>query len=366
MRSMMRRIRGAAFAAYLAALVPVAHAQLGRLDDSVVQAISLNAEQKDQLQKFLLTQGDKLKDKDPSLVRAGRTAIIETLARPNVSADFRLQSTKLLQATLADLIKDSRETNAINALVVAGDLATEESARLAEEGFKAKGPAVRYQAAFAITRSFEALQVSAAQPMLAGTAAELARRLEARLAKEPDAMVTSALIHAALTAASTTRQDYASVRQPAVDALCKGLAARADFAGKEPIDPAILDATLAALTSLRDVLGSANFENDTLRQVALLAGTTLANAAKLAANKKIDEDPSRRERYAQIAAAGETLLGLVGQKLGKSVALPGLAATLRQAKAPGDAKFVEDVGAALATLRQAPFSLQSPAFDLTK
>ncbi len=363
---MIGRIRGVALAAYLAALAPVAHAQLGRLDDAVVQAISLSAEQKGQLDTFLKTHADKLKDKDPSVVRAGRAAIIETLARPNVSADFRLQSTKILQATLADLIKDTRETNAINALVVAGDLATEESVRLAEEGFKAKGPAVRYQAAFAVTRSFEALQVSAAQPMLAGTAADLARRLEARLAKEPDAMVTSALIHAALTAASTSRPDYTSIRQPAVDALCKGLSSRADFSGKEPIDPAILDATLAALTRLRDVLGGANFESDTLRQVALLAGTSLANAAKLAAGKKIDEDPSRRERYAQIAASGETLLGLVGQKMGKTVSLPGLAATLRQAKAPGDAKFVEDVGATLGTLKQPPFSLQSPAFDLNK
>jgi hypothetical protein len=129
-----------------------AHAQLVALGEDVVKAVTISEPMEQQIKGFIEKDLANLSSKDADAIASARKAALAPLASASVA--FRLRYAVLLQPKLKAMLEAAPggEMSRINALVIAGELATKESVGLIQGAHKSESNAVRYQAA-ASTRS---------------------------------------------------------------------------------------------------------------------------------------------------------------------------------------------------------------------
>ncbi|MFZ4573440.1 MAG: hypothetical protein ACOYN0_03520 [Phycisphaerales bacterium] len=332
----------------------------------VVERISLTAEDEQKLAECVAANSAHLGDSKPELVRADRTALLQPLENKKASASFRVKYAKALLPVITPLAGNSNDIVACNALIIAGDLATDSAADLVKRHTDGPVSSVRYQAAYAARRTFETMTVGS--PAITPTkGSELLTVIEGRLGSETDALVVDALIRAALEAAKVDE-----LRNQAISTVSKGVQRLvAAGVGGEGIPQAMLESCVVACTGVRAIIALPNVSVSREATLAAggLGGDLLSGVSVAVSRQRLTltgNDPAR-EVHAQAALAGETLVLLVAKKLDASFAAGPKEAgkSLREGTTEGDAKFL--VGAAdiigpRGILLQKPFDFAANRF----
>ncbi len=359
--------------ACLTAMVSTARAQVDQLPKDVTDApAALSAAQvtalktyADKYLKMLADSADK-----PASDPAGETArrsLIEPLTRSSVTPSFRLEYSKAIAEQVRTLSKSPTQGTAINALVIAGDLATEAAVDIAESQLSAKDDGIRFIAVAALRRTFEAVALTApaVNPQrLESTITKLADAL----AKETNPEVVLALTKTIIAALKVDRAGHEALRSKAAIALSDSLGARLrELSGAIPEKQTHSSLVLAA-TELRDALGIAGrIDASAAKAAAGFAGDLLVNLSKVVNKGGLEATPAdeknpQRSIAVQIAQLAEQIVTLAQTKLGGAPVETQLANRLRAGSVNDDASFTIDAAKVTERLAKPPFDLKADRF----
>jgi hypothetical protein len=356
-------------AAVLLAVAPVA---LGQQTSLPTTALTLSGDQQAQLTKYIEDHTAKLGDADEAAVRRDRARLVEPLQSGQVSAAFRLAYSAAAAPKLAAAI-GGKDLNAINAVVVAGELATDGGIDLLSTALKSESASVRYQAVAGARRTFETLSASA--EAISGPAAEkLVRDLAERISVDTDEFVVDGAVRALISGGSVAKPNFAAMRSLAVSQLCQMLAKRAEFAGNKPLSSQMAQTALTAAGGLRDLIaaaGGAALPAPALKETAELMGHFLAHCSRTVRAQALPKttEGSIRELYAQLSQLSETTIIAGGRAISAQFQSPSrdLAAKLRADTAKSDGDFmndIEQIAGGSGLLTRAPFEIAGSKFKL--
>jgi hypothetical protein len=332
-------------AATLTLLTSVAQAQC--IPTAIVEKISLSSDDEQMINACVASHTTNLGGSDAGLIKADRAKILEPFSSKQVSASFRVRYAKALLPVITPLAEKSDEIVAVNALVIAGELATDSSLDLITRQLSRSESAIRYQATYAATRAIETM--NGAQPAVtAPKASELLRAIEKRIAEENDSLILDGLIRTALASLNV-----ADLRNQAVEVISRGVQKVIVAAAGNPnfLSNSTMECCLRAVTGVRTVMAlpGVTMSRDASLAAGALAGDVM-NAVTLAVSRKKlplgkDGAAAAREIYAQSAIAAETLAILAGRKLEPSTfnaAAKEAGKLIREGTNEGDAKFIVD------------------------
>lgn len=309
------RRMGAALALSVAAMGAPALAQLNALPEGLPKALQIGAAEEQQIAEYVKANSAKLTDTDVKAMEKDRTALVGPLGQNGVSTAFRIAYEAKVSPLLTEMLKSQNEAVVLNAVIIAGELATDRSAGLIGTASGHAMESVRTQAACAARRTFEAMQASpiAISPVAAGGLATLVGQ---RLTKEASAYTVDAWVKAGFAGASVTKNETPQLRLQALAAIKAGLAGRADLGGDAPLDPVVMQATLRACVELRNQVAGVNnapaLTSAGAKDAAALAGHVMAHAGRVTAKggfaKTGEGEKGTREAYAQLLNSAEMVV----------------------------------------------------------
>ncbi len=306
-----------------AILAPAARcrAQFG-LPEDLIKASDLTAAQKQAITQFIDQHKAGL-TAEPQVLKRDRDALLDPLRHLDISVSFRLEYARQLVPILRPLVSGEKDLAAINALTIAGELATSSSLDMAGPALADKRPAVRFAGVNAFDRTFVA--IARTNPAIAPPQAQSAvRTLRDGLAKESDPYVLEGYVLALQSGTHVwaDRIKGSSVRPDSLLALTQGIGAKArDAKPGVDLDAAFRRAARAARDALVNVpLSEPKLDDAVLRDVGALGGDLLANIKRRveAGELKPNPDPPARKRaeLALMAADSEQALNFASSQLG--------------------------------------------------
>ncbi|QOJ00098.1 MAG: hypothetical protein HRU70_06195 [Phycisphaeraceae bacterium] len=361
----------------------VASGQLGGLPPEVVSSSSVTSSQRDAIREHVSKHLPEIAGGEPDKVRRARAELVGMFFRgDDVSVSFRqAYAAELTGQKLADLARSENDLVAINALRIAGDVASSETLDIVEAHLGSSRSAVRYGAVAAAQRTLD--QVRERFPAVtADRAAGLAATLGARLADEKDPLLADALTRALQSAAGVTRERYESVRAAGITELCRALSARLKTMESRDEDALVINSVVRAGLFLRDDLSAngATMPERLKVDAAGLGGDMLAWVAKQITGRKLpqvsggDDEPTAKQKRdsraaaINVAAAGEGVLFFAARGLNVTgVTQTNFKAELEKASSFEDARYVEAVRAIAGPgglLTKPPFQFQASRFGL--
>ncbi len=158
-------------------------------------------------------------------IKRARTELLEPLADDRVSPLFRIEYSRQLEPVLSKLAADPRDQVAVPALLIAGELATEQGVAIAEKQLAAKLAVIRFAAASAIGQTFEALRRSS-PALVENRVAQMIDTLSRRLDAESDPLVRDTLARSLIAAMQVSEPPFQAIPLRAMDALATKVGAR--------------------------------------------------------------------------------------------------------------------------------------------
>ena len=283
-------------------------------------------------------------------VRRARVAMLAPLRVSGVSIEFRAAYSAEAELAIAPLVRSERDDVAINALRIAGELGTEQGARLCAAALADKRPGVRMMAAAGLGRTFSILQSDATM-----TAQQILRVLSdmAQAARtEPDPLVLDglAMTYEAAFGLPTSTSELAQARNRALlDAATEFGGARDGKLGPEAV-PAMLRISLA----LREpVLNSPPPPANVLREVSGMAGDFLAHVLRRTSARDVGE--TERAHLGVLVAQSENLVSFAARGLNAAYAPRNLSELVASGRDTDFARRALDVIGAEGELTKQPF-----------
>lgn len=210
---------------------------------------------------------------EPTAVRLARMDLLVPLHNPEIDGSFRLKySGALGQGGLATLATDNDSLVAINAIVVAGELATQLSVTILERALGDNREAIRYEAARSMGLLLLAIDTGdAAIP--ANQVDAVFRSITAKFRDESSVQVIDALV-VALAAPG----DDPQFRARCVRAMCDGAAEVAQrWRQAQPSEAHALTVFRAIDSAYADLLGvQGGVDKDFARSAAIASGQALS------------------------------------------------------------------------------------------
>ena len=290
-------------------------------------------------------------------IKRARQELLEPLADTQVSAPFRIEYARQLDQALQRLSADKRDIVAINALIIAGELAADPGVAILEKQLGAKDPVVRYTAARGMGLTFEAVERSA--PALSTDRAQkMVKTFGERLASETDPRVVDTLARALVAAMRLTNQKFVGDGVPAkaLVELSLRLGARLHVSPEKADLAALFETAVNSGVATREALSNVNsrLPDAARHEAAGFAGDMLALSARAIRGGKeyapIQSDDSNevkaskvlaRVPLAQAAALAEAILALTAGSGYKSQNLSDL---IKTAILGDDARFLVGAG----------------------
>lgn len=329
-----------------ACLAPVAPAQLGDLGETIRRAPAVTPDQTQAIADYVRRNSTNLGGDDPLLIRRDRAALLSPLLDSAATVPFRLEYARALLPVVEPLTGHENEIVAINALVITGDIATAQSVDVVMRAMTSSRASVRYQAAYAIRRTFETLAALPAPTIREDQAADALRRSAARLTAEEDALVADALTLAMLEAGK--RAEYRSV---ALGALCGAVSARAKSLSAAAPEEGV-QVLMRAAVGVRDALAGARtgqLSAEAIRLSAEMGGNIIAYCARAVQTRSLPlaergkPEFAARESHSALATTGENIVLLAVQLQGATPpAAKRIGERVRTSTQTADAGFVED------------------------
>lgn len=345
-------------------LVCALAAQAQDLAQEVRRAAQLAPEQATAVANYVKDHSANLASNDPQQIRRDRAALLSPLADAQATPAFRIRYSEALAPIIRPLAENASEIVAINALVLAGDLATSGGAEILTKAADSSKPAIRYQAAYGLRRTFEALSTMPSPTMRADQIEDAVKLIGTRLSAENDALVIDGLVLASIEAMRIT-----TVRRLAVNTLCTALGTKIKAQKSAIAGDSLAKAFLRAGTGVRDVLTgsqSGQLSPEAIKAAAELGGQMIAYCVKTVESKVLTADKASRDIHSQLATVGETLVLLATNLQGATPpASKNLGAKLRDASTQSDASFGIDARTLIGPgglLSKDPFKFAGNAF----
>lgn len=289
-------------------------AQINALPADLPKALQIGPAEEAQIADFVKANSTKLSENDAKAIEKDRAALIGPLSQAGVSTAFRISYEAKLYPILAELIKSEDEQIALNAMVIAGELATDRGAALIKAASTNGKESVRTQAAISARRTFEAMQTSPVA-ISAQAASDLAKLVGERLTKETATYTVDAWVKAGFAGASVTKPETPALRGQAIAAVRSGLAARADVMGDAVLEPVVTLAVLRACVEMRNQVAGVNnapaLPQAGAKDAAALAGHVIAHIGRVTSkgNFRADADGAKqRDSYAQLLNSAELVV----------------------------------------------------------
>lgn len=246
----------AALAASVVALVAATSPALGQisLPDSVVNPPSgvLSADDRSQVTRYIDASKAGLSGNNDE-VSAARKALLRPLLSSSVAQAFRLEYAKQLLPVVQPLVKSKNPDIAVNAVRIAGELATHDSIAVLAEALKDSNPAVRLTAAMGYERTFATVRGDSPSPaIVARDGSEAVKSLATAFAAEQDPLVADAIVYAFDAAIKANTSALPGVRQDAVKLLSDAIAVKARSADAMKFIASLARATDSLLDAVND------------------------------------------------------------------------------------------------------------------
>lgn len=339
---------------------PAAGQPGGDLPTGIVQADGLDDAAKANLEKYVQGKAPGLSSDKDAEVQKAREALIEPLVRSGVrpSPAFRLAYAPVVERVLREQITSTSvsDIRAINALVVAGQLGTQQGADLLHLGMQSKSVSVRYAAAAGLANTLALARADS--PIRPEAVEALAGSLERLIAGETDTRVLGALVRA--TSEGLKIKAPAEAARVSGEGACRGLMARKTMTAKLPLDEPESQALLACFAQLRDLAGGrlpTQPADSTLKSAAQLAAQFLTHSGLVIQANALGTT-EQRDAYGRLSEAAVALVNVCGQKLDSAgyKALPvGLGQKLRQGNARADGEFLNEAKGVIDAVARPPF-----------
>jgi len=318
--------RAAMIAAALALPAAHARAQAGLPDTLIGADGALTPAQQDDLRSYLRPLTADLTSGEPDRLSRARKNLVRLTFNPNVSVAFRNALSRELEPTLRSMLRDGGPAERINALSIAGEIATIGTANMLADALAADDAGERFAAATGIRSSFAAVDRAPGQAIGRPRVLDLVEALASRLATEDDPAVLDAIVRAIDAAGSIERPGFAEIRGPAYQALGNAAARRIlSLDGAEPVSGDMLRSWLRAIEACRNALiVPAGLGDPARRSVARLAGVQLRWAAEHGEEAGLGDD-TRGELVRTLIAAAENTIYLMHEPATRSPELAQLA-----------------------------------------
>lgn len=279
------------------------------IPDQTVTSRALSESDRNAIRACVTSNRDAL-SAEYDLIRRARQALLAPLRTSGVSIPFRVAYSAEVQPVLAPLVRSDRDDVAINALRIAGELGTEDGARLCTAALSDKRPGVRMMAAAGLARTFNILQNDAT--LTAQQITRLLSDLAGAVRAEADPLVLDglAMTYESVFALPTTTSELAQARARALqDAATEfGKRAREGKLGADAA-PALLRISLA----LRDPVTQAPPPEGVLREITGLGGDLLAHVLRRLNARDVSE--AERAQLAVLVGQSENLIAFAGRQM---------------------------------------------------
>lgn len=320
------------------------------IPDQTIASRALSESDRSAIRACVTSNRDAL-SAEYDLIRRARQALLAPLRASGVSIQFRVAYSAEVQPVLAPLIRNERDEVAINALRIAGELGTEDGARLCTSALSDKRPGVRMMAAAGLARTFNILQNDAT--ITAQQITRLLTDLAAAVRAEADPLVLDglAMTYESAFALPTTTSDLAQARARALqDAATEfGKRAREGKLGGDAA-PALLRISLA----LRDPVTQAPPPENVLREITGLGGDLLAHVLRRLNARDVAD--AERAQLAVLVAQSENLVAFAGRQLNGAYAPRNLAELVTSDRDTDYSRRVMEVIGSEGELTKPPFS----------
>jgi hypothetical protein len=227
------------------------------------------------------------------------------------SGVFRLAYDAALAPVLSPAAADKQDFKAINALVIAGEVAADSSLALLAKSLADERASVRMSAASGIDRTFQILAASpTGQSALSEVRArEAIKSLAARIGHETDPLVLLGCVDAMCAAANVPPDG--EFKTLAADAISRMSAALADRASTKDagIEHSLLQSSRAILAGLTKGQGAPPLDLQARTAIARFAGEGIAVVVRRVDAGAVND--ANREMYADLAARCENILAFV-------------------------------------------------------
>lgn len=368
-----------AMLAAVVVLITSPRAALAQAGDTLPSDIStsvvLNESQKSAIKDFVEAIKGSLVSEDASKVREAMDKLrspFTAASIPNISYSFRHDYATALLPTLTEMMSAKNLANAesdmpIRALSIAGELATDDATSLMVKALGASRADVRYQAAYAVRRTFFMIaQSRTANPMTPEAVSSLLKVVGNHAADEHDSLVLDALVRAIEAASQKDEHRSESIR-----ALGEAITSNAKNAGPTA-DPSQASAMLRAATVMRDMLsnpGNGTLGQEVAKSAAQMGGQLVAYASRAVSSKKIGPAGGDvRLTIADLATASQNVVLLAYTKIKIGEPAPNvqpLGDPLRAGTVQGDAEFLIRAGNFVEqVLSKSPFGFDAGSFKM--
>lgn len=347
-----------------------AMAQPCQIDAAITTSMTLTDAQRQTIAACAQEHAANLTSDDAEKRKAARNALLSPLEGAGVTVAFRTEMWRALEKSLRDIAANPDDRIAVGALIIAGDLATETSTGMLTRTLTSPRPALRFQAAYGLRRTFEAAAI-ALPAVQSATATSALDALRDAAVKEQDGQVLKAYVAAILAGGNLPSGSFPTAESDAVTALCIGVSGNIKARAAKLPDQSALEAYHKSVRGVRDIFAQPNARMTAVsaNAAAELSGRTIALAVRtLKSNEFQPASEASRGELVNAVAASETLIQLAANTLspGTKVAAPGLGASLREGTPNSNSTFILDADRQLigadGALTKAPFGFAKTHF----
>ncbi|MCA9287890.1 MAG: HEAT repeat domain-containing protein [Phycisphaerales bacterium] len=298
-----------------------------------------------------------LSSTDPDAIRTARERILSPFSTRGMGVPFRLAYSNAVCPVAERLTTNDDELIAVNALRVLGEVGTDRSLNAIERSLDHPAVAVRYTAAYALLRTFEALskETPAVSP---DKVQSLLTRLGEMIRNEEDPWILDVSVRALIAASKINRQNFEAIPAAAIQQLAEatGNRVRTIPAYEENLDR--LTFMLRATVACRDALTDTGrpLPAGAARAAAGLSGDVLAFA--VARVESGVESQEERDLLRSLVRSAQASMFFAATAIN-----PSGTQTPPEQIDPTSRNFVEQANREIQKLHAVPYSFPRGRFD---
>ncbi len=329
--------------------------QTTELPESIVSSQSISRDDERSIEAYVTPLFASLESEEPAVLRSARTDLLGPVMNPQVTVQFRIAYTAAMKGPLQALDRDGSDVAAVNAVVIAGHLASGDGVSILRDALRDERVAIRFAAAAGYGRTLTADSPALAARELPGLFRDLSRALD----QEQDPFVIEAFVKSLAMACKPREGAIEGLTEQAVRTTAEGVGKKA--VGADQARAAMMHgAFLRSAIAVRNVLivpGNSLAAADR-KAIAGMGGRLLVHAIERIRGG--DADAEERATLVQLVDAASALVIFSARADGVTVDDPNLGRLLRDGQ---DDRFVRDATGMISSVRSG-FSLPADFFKL--
>jgi hypothetical protein len=328
----------------------------------VIEAVTLQPDQVTSIEKFINDRLSGLSNSDPLAIKKNRDELLRPFRNPQASVAFRKAFSDKIVPELRKLGGNEKDLIAVNAIRIAGEIATSDAASVLEERLADKRVAVRYAAVNGLERTLTAVANPRATPAITAQRVDELIGSLGKIVSDPAAgpEIVNAAARALMQSMTITRNGFTNTRSSAFRTLSEGISTLAQKGADGPMANVLLLAVQSSQKAVADNAPGMVLAGDSLKQSGGLGGQLLSWAYCQLKAGKLPPGSEARKTASLIVGISENVVILSTQKAGGDQAAPAnLGKDLEQGN---DKAFVANLAKVIGLLNAPPFNYPPDTF----